>query len=81
MNVSMPIDLNPLFLVPFFAQVLLNLFVIHLWNNQALKKFHGVYQAEQKIHEGFVPRFGGFVMLATFILLYFFEFFSDFSHL
>ena len=77
MIVSMPIDLNPLFLVPFFVQVLLNLFMIHLWNNQALKKFHGVYQAEQKIHEGFVPRFGGFVMLVVFCMIYFFGLFAD----
>lgn len=77
MNVSMPIDLNPLLLAPFFAQVVLNLLVINVWNHQALKKFHGVYQAEQKIHEGFVPRFGGFVMLVVFAMMYLFELFSD----
>lgn len=77
MNVSMPIDLNPLLLTLFLAQVVLNLLVINIWNNQALKKFHGVYQAEQKIHEGFVPRFGGFVMLVVFVMMYLFESFSD----
>ena len=77
MNVSMPIDLNPLLMTLFFAQVVLNLFIINVWNNEALKKFHGVYQAEQKIHEGFVPRFGGFVMLVVFVMMYLFEFFSD----
>ena len=77
MNVSMPIDVNPLLITLFFAQVVLNLFIINVWNNQALKKFHGVYQAEQKIHEGFVPRFGGFVMLVIFVMMYFFESFSD----
>ena len=77
MNVSIPIDLNPLLLIPFFAQVVLNLLVINVWNNQALKKFHGVYQAEQKIHEGFVPRFGGFVMLVVFVMMYLFEFFFE----
>ena len=77
MNVSMPIDLNPLLLTLFFAQVALNLLVINIWNNQELKKFHGVYQAEQKIHDGFVPRFGGFVMLVVFVMMYFFELFSD----
>lgn len=77
MNVSMPIDLNPILMTLFFAQVVLNLYIINVWNNEALKKFHGVYQAEQKIHEGFVPRFGGFVMLVVFFMMYFFELFTD----
>ncbi len=77
MNVSMPIDLNSLLITLFFAQVVLNLFIINVWNHEALKKFHGVYQAEQKIHEGFVPRFGGFVMLVVFFMMYLFELFSD----
>ena len=77
MNVSMPIDLDPLLFTILFTQVALNIFIINLWNNQELKRFHGIYQGEQKIHEGFVPRFGGFVMLLVFFMMYFFEFFSD----
>jgi len=77
MNESMSIDLNPLLITLFVAQLLLNIFIIDMWNDRVFQKFHGVYQGEQKIHEGFVPRFGGFVMLIIFILLYFFEAFSD----
>ena len=56
-----------------FLQILLNILIIKLWNNKLLRQYHNVYQAEQKIHKGFVPRFGGFVMLLTFFL---FEFFT-----
>lgn len=64
---------NTFFLI--VTQVVLNLFLISLWQNHKLLKFHNIYQAEQKIHEGFVPRMGGFVMLTS---LYIFLGVADF---
>ena len=64
---------DPLLSSVFFAQAILNLLIIAIWNNHNLIKFHGVYQAEQKIHEGFIPRFGGLVMIVTLIFISFHE--------
>lgn len=61
------------FLSIIFLQVLLNIFFIKLWSNDALKKFHGVYSAEQKIHKGFIPRFGGFVMISVLLFITVFD--------
>jgi UDP-GlcNAc:undecaprenyl-phosphate GlcNAc-1-phosphate transferase len=50
-------------------QILANLVIIFSWRSKILRRFHGVYQAEQKIHDGFVPRFGGLVMIIILIII------------
>lgn len=70
---------DSLFLSILFVQVIVNIFIIKLWNSPQLARFHGVYQAEQKIHEGFVPRFGGLAMLFSLFLVDYFEVLSQFN--
>ena len=60
-----------------FAQCVLNILVINLWRNALLTKYHGVYQAEQKIHEGFIPRFGGLVIFIALFSCYQLRLFSS----
>ena len=60
----------PLLILIFFLQIFFNLFIIYIWNSPHLKKFHGVYQAEQKIHDGFIPRFGGLVKIIILICIF-----------
>ena len=68
----MLIDLYYYLLIAILLQILLNSFFIYVWQNSVLKKFHEVYQSEQKIHDGFIPRFGGLAMLvALFAINYF----------
>lgn len=64
---------NYLLLLVFFIQIALNILIIYFWRSASLKKFHNVYQAEQKIHDGFIPRFGGMVMVLVFLILSIFE--------
>jgi len=52
---------NYLLLLVFFIQIALNIVIIYFWRSASLKKFHNVYQAEQKIHDGFIPRFGAWL--------------------
>lgn len=70
---------DPIFLSILFAQVVVNLFIIKLWNSPQLSRFHGVYKAEQKIHEGFIPRFGGLAILLSLFLVDYFEVLSQFN--
>lgn len=65
---------NKLLILIFFVQFILNISIIIFWKNNFLEKYHNVYQAEQKIHDGFIPRFGGLVMVSIFIFLIFFDF-------
>lgn len=67
----------PILATILFAQCVLNILVINLWKNALLTKYHGVYQAEQKIHEGFIPRFGGLVIFITLFFCYQFQLFSS----
>lgn len=68
----MLIDLPIYLVIPFLLQILLNCFFIYFWQYSVLKKFHEVYQSEQKIHDGFIPRFGGLAMLVSlFVVNYF----------
>lgn len=64
---------DPIIFTSFFAQIIVNIFIITVWNSPELMKYHGVYQAEQKIHEGFIPRFGGLAMLIPFCVLLYFD--------
>ncbi|MEK9609625.1 MAG: MraY family glycosyltransferase, partial [Flavobacteriaceae bacterium] len=59
--------------------MLINILFINLWNSPALIKFHGVYQAEQKIHEGSIPRFGGLAILISILSINYFDLFSDYE--
>lgn len=52
----------------YLFQIFGNLFFIFLWKNKKLTRYHNVYNAEQKIHHGFISRFGGLVMILTFFL-------------
>jgi len=70
---------DPIFLSILFIQALVNIFIIKLWNSPQLARFHGVYQAEQKIHEGFIPRFGGMAMLLSLFLVDYFGVLSQFN--
>jgi len=70
---------DPIFLSILFLQALVNIFIIKLWNSPQLARFHGVYQAEQKIHKGFIPRFGGMAILLSLFFVDFLEVFSQFN--
>ena len=70
---------DPYFLSILSVQALVNIFIIKLWNSPQLARFHGVYQAEQKIHEGFIPRFGGLAILLSLFLVDYFEVLSQFN--
>lgn len=65
--------MDPIFLTILFAQAVINILIINLWNSPELIKFHGVYQAEQKIHQGSIPRFGGLAMLMSILSINFFD--------
>jgi UDP-N-acetylmuramyl pentapeptide phosphotransferase/UDP-N-acetylglucosamine-1-phosphate transferase len=65
--------IDPIIIIILMVQVGMNIFIINFWNRPQLVKFHGVYQAEQKIHQGFIPRFGGLAMLLSVFLINHFE--------
>jgi len=70
---------DSIFLSILFVQALVNILIIKLWNSPQLARFHGVYQAEQKIHEGFIPRFGGLAILLSLFLVNYYEVLSQFN--
>jgi UDP-N-acetylmuramyl pentapeptide phosphotransferase/UDP-N-acetylglucosamine-1-phosphate transferase len=65
--------IDPTITIILVAQVSINMLIIYLWNSAQLVKFHGVYKAEQKIHEGFIPRFGGLSMILSLFLFNYFN--------
>jgi len=75
--VSIQINLNPYLISVLFGQIVLNLFIIRLWKCDHLKKYYLIYKAEQKIHEGSIPRFGGLVMILSLFFIIYFDLFSS----
>jgi len=71
--------LDPIFLTILFAQVLLNIAIVNLWNSKYLIKYHGLYQAEQKIHKGSIPRFGGVPLLTSILLINCFDLLGNYE--
>lgn len=75
------LDINPLLITCFLFQILCNLFFIFIWKSKAFVNYHNVYKAEQKIHLGFIPRFGGITMIASLSSILMFDYLSIFWHL
>lgn len=71
--------MDPIFLTILFAQATINILIISLWNSPELIKFHGVYQAEQKIHQGSIPRFGGLAMLISICSINYFDLLNNYE--
>lgn len=76
------IDLiNPLLLTIIFAMIVLSAWLIKLWNDPLMKEFHNVYNAVQKIHDGFTPRLGGAIFFISFTIIIFIFDLEGFSFL
>lgn len=58
-------NFNTSLILVFFVQVVLNAFVIFMWKLPFLGKYHNIYKAEQKLHNGFIPRFGGLILIVS----------------
>jgi len=53
----------------FFAQFVINIFLIQALKNPIFVPIQNIYQADQKIHKGYIPRLGGFCILFTLVVL------------
>lgn len=71
--------LEPIFII-IFVQGILNILIINFWKSPKMQRYHDLYQAEQKIHEGFIPRFGGLTMLISLCIVSYFEILSEYEN-
>lgn len=58
-----------IFLIIISTQILTNLFLINIWKIKKLSRLTKIYSSEQKIHSGFIPRYGGIAIIFTIFVL------------
>ena len=66
-------NINTLLIFIISFQLILNISFIFIWKLPFLRKYHSVYSAEQKIHNGFVPRLGGLTLILTLGIVHIFS--------